>query len=292
MSRASELSAGKAVDWRFASTVGARLARPGPPATDYTRRQAIADLTECARAAEGPVRDVTGLFGDGPVAEARIVEDRISDPIMPGDKVYTPVWGPGEQRRFALTGFLDVDGDEARFCLESWPPWLCHLKRPYFHRIDLETDPAEWVARRIDAPSAARRSALVSLFLQVMRASERTDAVRDERIAANERALASIVRTYGSERVFVVHLPMRSEVVRGSYDTYARNLPDLVGDMGVDYFSALSECAWSPPMFFEHDTHPNARGYRQVASCVGDYLRGRVMRSSGSFSLRPAKREG
>lgn len=61
MSRASGLSAGKAVDWRFASTVGARLARPGPPATDYTRRQAIADLTESARAAEGPVRDVTGL---------------------------------------------------------------------------------------------------------------------------------------------------------------------------------------------------------------------------------------
>jgi lysophospholipase L1-like esterase len=188
--------------------------------------------------------------------------------------------------------YLDVDGDEARFCLESWPQWLCRLKRPYFHRIDLETGPAEWVARRLDVSSAARRSAMVSLFLQVMRASERTDEVRDERIAANERALASIVRTYGSERVFVVHLPMRSEVVRGSYDTYARNLPDLVGDMGVDYLSALSECAWSPHMFFEHDTHPNARGYRQVASCVAGYLRGRVMRSSRSFSPRPAKREG
>ena len=74
MSRASELSAGKAVDWRFASTVGVRLARPGPPATDYTRRQVIADLAGSARAAEGPVRDVTGLHGDGPVAEACIVD--------------------------------------------------------------------------------------------------------------------------------------------------------------------------------------------------------------------------
>lgn len=74
MSRASELSAGKAVDWRFASTVGVRLAPPGPPATDYTRRQVIADLADSARAAEGPVRDVTGLRGDGPVAEARIVD--------------------------------------------------------------------------------------------------------------------------------------------------------------------------------------------------------------------------
>jgi lysophospholipase L1-like esterase len=187
--------------------------------------------------------------------------------------------------------YLDVDGDEARFCLESWPPWLCRLKRPYFHRIDLETDPAEWVARRFDGP-AAGRSALVSLFLEVMRASEHTATARDERIAANERALESIARTYGSDRVFVVHLPMRGEVARGAYDSYARNLHDLVGHMGVDYFSALSKCAWSPHMFFERDTHPNARGYRQVASCVAGYLRGRVMHSSRSFSRRPPKREG
>jgi len=74
MSRASDLTVGKAVDWRFASVVGARLVRPGPPATDYTRRQVIADLADSARAAEGPVRDVTGLHSAGPVAEARIVD--------------------------------------------------------------------------------------------------------------------------------------------------------------------------------------------------------------------------
>jgi lysophospholipase L1-like esterase len=185
--------------------------------------------------------------------------------------------------------YLDVDDGEARFCLESWAPWLCRLKRPYFHRIDLETDPAEWAAGSLDGPSSVRRSALVSLFLHVMRASERTDEERAERIAANERALSSIVRAYGSDRVFVVHLPMRNEVVRGSYDTYAWNLPDFVGDMGVDYFSALSECDWSARMFFEHDTHPNARGYGRVASCVAGHLRERVVRSSRSSAARPAK---
>ncbi|WP_293219301.1 zinc-dependent metalloprotease [Mycolicibacterium sp.] len=66
-------SIGKAVDWKFAGTVGARLLRPGPPATDYTRRQAIDQLAESSRIAEGPVRDVTGLFTDRPVPEARIV---------------------------------------------------------------------------------------------------------------------------------------------------------------------------------------------------------------------------
>ena len=73
LNRPTELTVGKAVDWRFAATLGARLARPGPPATDYTRRQVIADLSEFSRVAEEPVRDVTGLLCEGPVAEARVV---------------------------------------------------------------------------------------------------------------------------------------------------------------------------------------------------------------------------
>ena len=73
MSASVQTSIGKAVDWKFAAAVGARLARPGPPATEYTRRQAVDQLAESSRTAEGPVRDVTGLFSDGPVPEARIV---------------------------------------------------------------------------------------------------------------------------------------------------------------------------------------------------------------------------
>jgi len=73
LNRPAELTVGKAVDWRFAATVGARLARPGPPATDYTRRQVIADLSEFSRVAEEPVREVTGLLCEGPVAQARVV---------------------------------------------------------------------------------------------------------------------------------------------------------------------------------------------------------------------------
>ena len=71
---ASQLSAGRAVDWGFAATVGARLARPGPPATDYTRCQVIDDLAEAARSAEGPVRDVTGLSSGTAVSDARIID--------------------------------------------------------------------------------------------------------------------------------------------------------------------------------------------------------------------------
>jgi coenzyme F420 biosynthesis associated uncharacterized protein len=65
MTASSSLTLGTAVDWRFAATVGQRLARPGPAASDYTRRQVIEELTSAAAKAEPPVRDVTGLITDG-----------------------------------------------------------------------------------------------------------------------------------------------------------------------------------------------------------------------------------
>jgi coenzyme F420 biosynthesis associated uncharacterized protein len=74
MTASSSLTLGTAVDWRFAATVGQRLARPGPAASDYTRRQVVEELTSAAAKAEPPVRDVTGLITDGVVPAARIVD--------------------------------------------------------------------------------------------------------------------------------------------------------------------------------------------------------------------------
>ncbi|SPM30162.1 zinc-dependent metalloprotease [Mycobacterium terramassiliense] len=74
MTPSSSLTLGTAVDWRFAATVGQRLARPGPASSDYTRRQAIEELTSAAAKAEPPVREVTGLVTDGAVPPARIVD--------------------------------------------------------------------------------------------------------------------------------------------------------------------------------------------------------------------------
>jgi coenzyme F420 biosynthesis associated uncharacterized protein len=65
MTTSSDLTLGATVDWQFAATVGSRLARPGPPSSEYTRRQAIDELTGAAAKAEPPVRDVTGLIAEG-----------------------------------------------------------------------------------------------------------------------------------------------------------------------------------------------------------------------------------
>jgi coenzyme F420 biosynthesis associated uncharacterized protein len=76
MSASTTPTVGRTVDWDFAATVGARLVRPAPPTTDYTRRQVIEELADSARRAEQPVREVTGLSEGSDVTEARIIDRR------------------------------------------------------------------------------------------------------------------------------------------------------------------------------------------------------------------------
>jgi len=63
---------------------------------------------------KGPKRkgtiEVTRIL-EGHLAEARIVEDSIKNLILPGDKIFTPLWQPGKKRHFALAGLIDIDGD-------------------------------------------------------------------------------------------------------------------------------------------------------------------------------------
>lgn len=73
-SGSSGLDVSGAVDWKFAADIGAKLSRPGPVTTDYTRNQAIAQLYESARTAELPVREVTRLNEGAEVPEARVID--------------------------------------------------------------------------------------------------------------------------------------------------------------------------------------------------------------------------
>ena len=65
---------GRSVDWGFAATVGAKLTRPEPATTDYTRHQVREQLADSARRAELPVREVTLLNEGAEVPEARVVD--------------------------------------------------------------------------------------------------------------------------------------------------------------------------------------------------------------------------
>ena len=69
-----------------------------------------ADITDMTTGGKKASIEVTQVLGDH-LAEAHVFDDKLVDPIMPGDKIYTPVWIPGEKRHFALAGFLDPNGE-------------------------------------------------------------------------------------------------------------------------------------------------------------------------------------
>ena len=49
---------------------------------------------------------------DAHVAEARLIGSSVvNNPIIPGDKIYSPFWAPGRRVRVALAGSIDVDRD-------------------------------------------------------------------------------------------------------------------------------------------------------------------------------------
>lgn len=54
--------------------------------------------------------EVTEILGPH-FAEARIIEDRMTDPLVEGDKIYTPLWQPGRTEGFGIIGFIDLDKD-------------------------------------------------------------------------------------------------------------------------------------------------------------------------------------
>jgi hypothetical protein len=45
------------------------------------------------------------------LAEARIIENPLADPILAGDKIASPAFRKGQKTHFALVGLLDIDGD-------------------------------------------------------------------------------------------------------------------------------------------------------------------------------------
>jgi hypothetical protein len=62
------------------------------------------------RGARKAAIEVTKVLSEN-LAEARILEDDVTDTILPGDLIYTPLWHPGRQEHFAVAGFIDLDGD-------------------------------------------------------------------------------------------------------------------------------------------------------------------------------------
>jgi hypothetical protein len=92
------------------ATVWLNLGRADSLARQVTFSVYPADVTDMtAKGAKKGGIEVTQILGDH-LAEARVLDDDIANPIIPGDKIFTPLWNPGEKRHFALAGLMDLDG--------------------------------------------------------------------------------------------------------------------------------------------------------------------------------------
>ena len=68
------------------------------------------DVNNLAREEKKATIEVTRIVNDH-LAEARITEDMLSDPVLEGDVIYTPLWNSKSALHFALAGKMDVNGD-------------------------------------------------------------------------------------------------------------------------------------------------------------------------------------
>jgi hypothetical protein len=68
------------------------------------------DQHDAVKAEKKGTIEVTRIMGPH-MAEAKITEDDSKNPILTGDNIYSQVWHRGKRLHFALTGFIDVDGD-------------------------------------------------------------------------------------------------------------------------------------------------------------------------------------
>jgi hypothetical protein len=82
---------------------------------DSLRRQVTfsvydADQHDAKKATKKASIKVTQLLGPH-LAEAKITEDDLTNPVLTGDNIHSQVWHRGKRLHFALTGFVDIDGD-------------------------------------------------------------------------------------------------------------------------------------------------------------------------------------
>jgi hypothetical protein len=69
---------------------------------DVCRRDIARDVSKASV-------EVTRILGPHR-AEVRILDDILTDPIMVGDVIYSPIWRPGQRMRFALTAGMHLPG--------------------------------------------------------------------------------------------------------------------------------------------------------------------------------------
>lgn len=89
------------------------------------------------------------------------------------------------------------------------------------------------------------------------------------KLLMNMRTLGRIRAMFPNSRIHLIHLPQKEEVRNRKYSL---EISKSIEKMGIHYFPALTNCAWTNKMYHVHDSHPNKKGYEALSACVENYL--------------------
>ncbi len=129
-----------------------------------------------------------------------------------------------------------------------------------------------------------KRSRLVRFVLERLRSQQARGSLGKKEPSEHAlNLLSEISLRFPKTTLHLIHLPQKHEIHQGSYDTIIS--PSAVQKRRVNYFAALSECPWDVEMFYPNDSHPNAKGYDSILSCVSRYLQSQIVLDSPSSLL-------
>lgn len=166
-----------------------------------------------------------------------------------------------------------VQGNDIGFCREKVDPPECG---PIARIIPQDSAVAEVqkIAKQMaddreEDIGISRQSRLLALFRQIKRNLFDQPVYSEKHVERSLLLLKEIRDAFPLAEIHLVHLPQKEEVAMGAY---LLDFGGRVEGTGIRYFPALKQCNWSGDMYFKHDAHPNGAGYKNISSCVSNYL--------------------
>ena len=169
--------------------------------------------------------------------------------------------------------YPQVQGDDISFCHETaGPPDCGRVARIIPHDspvVEIQKIAKQVADDKKEAKSIFKQSQLLALFKQTQRNLFGRSVYSKKNVEHSLLSLKKIRDAFPAAEMHLVHLPQKEEVVMGAY---LLDFGKRMEETGVQYFPALQRCHWSEDMFFKHDAHPNSAGYKNISSCVSNYL--------------------
>ena len=94
--------------------------------------------------------------------------------------------------------------------------------------------------------------------------------VKPAEVRLNEEAIRTLISRYKSDALFI-HLPQVDEIVLGRTHRIGMQGRELIRRNGGEVVDG-SRCQLTRNDYFQHDAHPNSRGYEKISSCVQDII--------------------